>query len=113
MKRYQSQLDGKLRWLEMLNSDAELVAQSGVSLDIIRAKAAEILTQFAPQETNGNTLTKGKKSKKPKKSENVDSERNLSKHLFDTYENTEDHITRYAISYLLKNGCKIKDNLTF
>jgi hypothetical protein len=109
MKRYQSQLDGKLRWLEMLNSDAELVEQSGIPLDTLRTKSAEILAQFAPQETNEDTSKKGKKSKKRKKSENVDSERNLSKHLFDTYENTEDPITRYAISYLLKNGCKIND----
>ncbi|MBD2665609.1 hypothetical protein B6N60_03528 [Richelia sinica FACHB-800] len=109
MKRYQSQLDGKLRWLEMLNSDTELVAQSGVSLDTLRTKSAEILAQFAPQETNGNTPTKGKKSRKRKKSQNLDSEINLSKHLFDTYDHTEDHITRCAISYLLKNGCRINN----
>ncbi|MFM5980693.1 MAG: type V CRISPR-associated protein Cas12k [Sphaerospermopsis kisseleviana] len=59
MKRYQSQLDGKLRWLEMLNSDAELVEQSGVSLDTLRATSAEILAQFAPQETNEDKTTKG------------------------------------------------------
>ncbi|MFM6007814.1 MAG: hypothetical protein ACKPA7_28535, partial [Sphaerospermopsis kisseleviana] len=35
--------------------------------------------------------------------------KNLSKYLFDTYENTEDNITRCGISYLLKNGCKISD----
>ncbi len=33
----------------MLNSDAELVAASGVSLDILQTKSAEILAQFAPQ----------------------------------------------------------------
>ncbi len=109
MKRYQSQLDGKLRWLEMLNSDAELVELSGVSLDTLRAKSAGILAQFAPQETNRETPTKGKKSKKGKKSQNLDSEINLSEHLFDTYKNTEDHITRCAISHLLKNVCTIND----
>jgi UDP-N-acetylglucosamine 2-epimerase len=31
------------------NSDAELVAASGVSLDILQTKSAEILAQFAPQ----------------------------------------------------------------
>ncbi|WP_242034858.1 type V CRISPR-associated protein Cas12k [Dolichospermum sp. FACHB-1091] len=71
MKGYQSQLDGKLRWLEMLNSDAELVEYSGVSLDTLRNKSTEILAQFASQETNGNTPTKSKKSKKGKKSENI------------------------------------------
>ncbi len=103
MKRFQSQLDGKIRWLEMLNSDAELVEHSGVSLDILRVKSAEILAQFAPQDTNGDTPTKGKKS------QNSDSERNLSKNLFETYGNTEDNVTRCAIIYLLKNGCKISD----
>ncbi|MFN7660396.1 MAG: hypothetical protein ACK5P3_20100, partial [Dolichospermum sp.] len=46
MKGYQSQLDGKLRWLEMLNSDAELVEYSGVSVDTLRTKSPEILAQF-------------------------------------------------------------------
>jgi predicted transcriptional regulator len=67
------------------------------------------LAQFAPQETNGDTPTKGRKSKKGKKSQNLHSEINLSKYLFDTYNNTEDHITRCAISFLLKTGCKIND----
>ncbi|MTJ06698.1 type V CRISPR-associated protein Cas12k [Anabaena sp. UHCC 0204] len=109
MKDYQSQLDGKLRWLEILNSDAELVEYSGVSLDTLRAKSAEILAQFALQKTNGDTPSKGKKSKKRKKSQNIDNESNLSEYLFDTYGDTENNITRCAISYLLKNGCKIND----
>ncbi|MHC5675614.1 type V CRISPR-associated protein Cas12k [Nostoc sp.] len=46
MKRSQFQLEGKNRWLEMLNSDVELVESSGVSLDSLRTKAAEILVQF-------------------------------------------------------------------
>jgi hypothetical protein len=33
----------------MLNSDTELVEASGVSLDILQTKSAEILAQFAPQ----------------------------------------------------------------
>ncbi|MBO1064487.1 MULTISPECIES: type V CRISPR-associated protein Cas12k [Nostocales] len=106
MKRFQSQLDGKLRWLEMLNSDAELVEASGVSLDILQTKSAEILAQFAPKNP---TETQPAKSKKGKKSPNSDSDRNLSKNLFDAYSNTEDNLTRCAISYLLKNGCKISN----
>lgn len=109
MKCFQYQLDGKIRWLEMLNSDAELVEHSGVSLDILRVKSAEILAQFVPQDTNGDTPTKGKKSKKRKKSQNSDGKRNLSKNLFEIYGNTEDNVTRCAISYLLKNGGKISN----
>jgi transposase len=106
MKRFQSQLDGKLRWLEMLNSDTELVEASGVSLDILQTKSAEILAQFAPQNPAETQPAKGKKGKK---SPNSDSDRNLSKNLFDGYSNTEDNLTRCAISYLLKNGCKISN----
>ncbi|MEH1916876.1 type V CRISPR-associated protein Cas12k [Nostoc sp.] len=109
MKRSQFQLEGKNRWLEMLNSDVELVESSGVSLDSLRTKAAEILVQFAPLNTAETESTNGKKAKKRKKSQNSDSDRNLSKNLFETYRNTEDNLTRCAISYLLKNGCKINE----
>jgi IS605 OrfB family transposase len=109
MKRSQYQLEGKIRWYEMLNSDVELVEASGVSLDSLHTKAAEILAQLAPVETAETQPVQGKKVKKGKKSLYSDSERNLSKNLFEAYGNTEDNLTRCAISYLLKNGCKISD----
>lgn len=109
MKRSQYQLEGKIRWLEMLNSDVELVESSGVSLDSLRTKAAEILVQFATLNTAETQSTNGKKAKKRKKAQNSDSDRSLSKNLFETYRNTEDNLTRCAISYLLKNGCKITE----
>ncbi|MCW5313544.1 hypothetical protein GTQ43_06875 [Nostoc sp. KVJ3] len=108
MKRSQFQLEGKNRWLEMLNSDVELVESSGVSLDSLRTKAAEILVQFAPLNTAETESTNGKKAKKRKKSQNSDS-KSLSKNLFESYSKTEDNLTRCAISYLLKNGCKINE----
>ena len=109
MKRSQYQLDGKIRWLEMLNSDVELVKASGVSLDSLRIKAAEILAQLTPLDTVETQPTNGKKAKKRKKSQSSDSDRSLLKNLFETYRNTEDNLTRCAISYLLKNGCKINE----
>ncbi|MBN3892709.1 MAG: hypothetical protein HWQ43_27455 [Nostoc sp. JL31] len=108
MKRSQFQLEGKIRWLEMLNSDVELVESSGVSLDSLRTKAAEILAQFAFLNTAETQSTNGKKAKKRKKSQNSDS-KSLSKNLFESYPKTEDNLTRCAISYLLKNGCKINE----
>ena len=108
MKRSQFQLEGKIHWLEMLNSDVELVESSGVSLDSLRTKAAEILTQLAPLNTAETQSKNGKKAKKRKKSQNSDSN-SLSKNLFESYPKTEDNLTRCAISYLLKNGCKINE----
>ncbi|MEH2079225.1 MAG: type V CRISPR-associated protein Cas12k [Nostoc sp.] len=108
MKRSQFQLEGKIRWLEMLKSDVELVENSGVSLDSLRTIAAEVLAEFAPLNTAKTQSTNGKKAKKRKKSQNSDSN-NLSKNLFESYRKTEDNLTQCATSYLLKNGCKIND----
>ncbi|MEH2335261.1 type V CRISPR-associated protein Cas12k [Nostoc sp.] len=108
MKRSQYQLEGKIRWLEMLNSDIELVEASGVSLDSLRIKAAEILAQLTPVNTTETQSTNGKKAKKRKKSQNSVSD-TLSKNLFEAYGNAEDNLTHCAISYLLKNGCKINE----
>ncbi|MGI8503058.1 MAG: type V CRISPR-associated protein Cas12k [Hassallia sp.] len=104
----QYQLEGKIRWLEMLNSDIELVEASGVSLDSLRIKAAEILAQLTPVNTTETKSTNRKKAKKRKKSQNSVSD-TLSKNLFEAYGNAEDNLTRCAISYLLKNGCKINE----
>ncbi|PHJ61566.1 hypothetical protein VF14_09195 [Nostoc linckia z18] len=118
MKRSQSQLEGKMRWLEMLKSDAELVEASGVTLENLRTKAAEILAQLAPQsDTVEAKSPKGNKRKKTKKSKKSDGdcaertlrERSISQILFEAYRNTEETLTRCAIGYLLKNGCKISN----
>ena len=139
MKRSQFQLEGKNRWLGMLKSDAELVEASGVTLESLRAKAAEILAQSTPQpdtvepqsgkEKKRKRTKKSKKSdgessisdtfqsntvepqpgkeKKRKKTKKSDGESSISDTLFEVYRDTEDNLTRCAISYLLKNGCKI------
>lgn len=105
-KRLQFQLEGKTRWLEILKSDAELIEESKETLDSIRNKASEILAQLTPESTNIKKQKKGKKNKNPKKSKD---DKSLSNALFDAYKNTEDILTRCAISYLLKNGCKLSE----
>ena len=49
MKRSQYQLEGKTRWLSMLNSDVELLEITGVTLEVLRNQSAEILVQLTPQ----------------------------------------------------------------
>ncbi len=108
IKGLQYKLEGKIRWLEMLKSDEELVEVSGIHLEVLRCKATEILAQFSPQLDINNSQNKGKnKSKNSKKSKSSDVSKSLSQQLFDTYRNTEDIVTRCAISYLLKNGSKL------
>ncbi len=119
MKRLQSQLDSKIYWLEMLRSDAELVETCGASLDGIRTKATKILAQIAPVDIIDTQQPKTSKVKKSKKSalSQTDgvkhalqtSDRHVFNTLFEIYRNTEDILTRCAISYLLKNSCKVTD----
>ncbi|HEY9300162.1 MAG TPA: type V CRISPR-associated protein Cas12k [Phormidium sp.] len=106
-KRLQQQLEGKTRWLSMLKSDTELVEASSYSLDAIRTKAVEILAQFAPS-PDDSSPPKGKKGKKAKKL-SADPKTSLSNTLFQTYRETEDILTRCAISHLLKNRCQVSD----
>ena len=78
------QLQGQERWLSMLTSDAELIAESDCSLEQIKALARNILNNF-----------------------DRNSDRSISSQFFDLYDDTEDIEQRCAIAYLIKNGCKI------
>jgi len=104
-QRLQRKLEGQTRWRELLKSDEELVTQSNCALEVIRTKAALVLTPLASQnESIQPTKTKSKKRKKPQAS---NSNRSVSKTLYEAYDNTEDILTKSAICYLLKNGCKL------
>lgn len=106
-QRLQRKLEGQTRSLAMLKSDEELVQMSNCALEIIRAKAALVLTPLTSQnESTPPTKAKSKKRKKPQAS---NSNRSVSKALFEIYDNTEDILTKTAICYLLKNGCKVPE----
>ena len=81
------QLKGQERWLTMLKSDAELIAESDCLLEQIQAVAQEILNNI-----------------------NQNSDQSISSQLFDLYDNTEDVLNKCEIAYLLKNGCRIPLN---
>lgn len=90
-QRRQRKLEGQEYWLSMLKSDTELLKEAECSLDVLRKKAKEILSNIEA------IVKKSKEEKKPKK----------SKLLFNLYDKSEDILTRSAICYLLKNGSKL------
>ncbi|MGB3207609.1 MAG: type V CRISPR-associated protein Cas12k [Crinalium sp.] len=100
-QRLERRLKGQKRWLEMLKSDAELVEQSSCSLEDIRIQAIAILTSHKPQNQTPQPALQRKKRQKSKK------DKSLLDNLYDTYDQTQDILTRSVICYLLKNGCKI------
>ena len=107
-KRRQRQIEGKERWLNMLKSDLELEQESDSSLEMIRAKANEILAEFTANhrdKTNQNSKArKGKKTKKSKVNQSVSIKPTV---LFEDYDKSEDTLTRCSIVYLLKNNCQV------
>ncbi|MDZ8189690.1 MAG: type V CRISPR-associated protein Cas12k [Nostoc sp. ChiSLP02] len=109
-KRRQRQIEGKERWLKMLKSDMELQQESQCSLDVIRAKATEILTSFVAKFTpNKNKQSKTKKGKNTKNNKKQSSNTTLFKGLFDIYDKTEECLSRCALAYLLKNNCQVSE----
>lgn len=105
-QRLQQRLVGQTRWLGILKSDEELVAESDRTLEEIRAKAIGLLASLTPENPSPEPKP-AKKTKKAKTSTN----KPLLGILFDNYEKTEDILTHAAICYLLKNGCKIPTKL--
>ncbi|WP_066425713.1 type V CRISPR-associated protein Cas12k [Anabaena sp. 4-3] len=101
-KRRKRQIEGKERWLTILKSDLELEQESQCSLNIIRTKATEIITEFTPQSDQNNSQKKRKKTTKSTKP-------SLFQILLNNYEETQDILTRCALAYLLKNNCQISE----
>ncbi|BAZ48772.1 hypothetical protein NIES4103_13810 [Nostoc sp. NIES-4103] len=104
-KRRKHQIEGKERWLTILKSDQQLEQESQCSLNVIRTKAIEILSQFTPQSDQNKNQRKSKKTKKSAKLHKS----SLFQILLNTYEQTQDPLTRCAVAYLLKNNCQISE----
>ncbi|MDM9383361.1 type V CRISPR-associated protein Cas12k [Chlorogloeopsis sp. ULAP01] len=104
-KRRKRKIEGKERWLKILKSDEELEQESQLSLDVIRTKATELLIKFTPQSKHNNNQTKSKRTKKSAKLQKS----SLFQILLNTYEQTQNPLTRCAIAYLLKNNCQISE----
>ncbi|MEH2117251.1 type V CRISPR-associated protein Cas12k [Nostoc sp.] len=107
-QRRQRQIKGKERWLKMLKSDIKLQQESQCNLDVIRAKATEILDSFLTKfAQDKNKQSKTKKAKKTKKNKKISSNTTLFGGLFDTYDEMEDCLSKCALAYLLKNNCQV------
>ncbi|MBW4692632.1 MAG: type V CRISPR-associated protein Cas12k [Lyngbya sp. HA4199-MV5] len=87
--------------LEVLKTDAELVAISGCSLDAICSKAREILSQ-------ANTQVAGESKKKSKKAING----GIYKVLYEKHRIADDPLKKCAAAYLIKNRFEIKGDET-
>lgn len=98
-------LNGKQRWLDVVKSDAELLELSGSTFEAIRQRAQELLIQL-DTEIETQSVPNKKRSKKRGQT-NSSKGSSLIPRLFTAYDTTNDILSKCAISYLIKNGCKI------
>ncbi|MEM1368246.1 MAG: type V CRISPR-associated protein Cas12k [Cyanobacteria bacterium P01_H01_bin.15] len=106
-KKRRLRLDGKQRWLDIVKSDKELMELSSTTLEVIQAKATEILSHPNCDQRSSFMKRRGK-SEKESGTRKIGS-LNLMSRLFKSYDVIEDPLNRCAIVYLLKNGGTIPD----
>lgn len=102
-------LDGKQRWLNVVKSDVELLELSGSSLEAIRHQAQALLSQFETAPETQATPNAKKRKTDPQQA-NAPAKGSLMARLFAAYDTVDDGLSRCAIAYLIKNGCKVPAN---
>ena len=103
----QASLDGKKRWVETVESDAQLAEMGNFSPEVIYTKAREILEQVSTVLLSPTTPAKQpKRAKKSKKNKENSSVINT---LFELFNTTEDLLSRRAIIHLLRHGWQVNE----
>jgi hypothetical protein len=108
-QKRQRSLDGKRRWLNIVKSDAELVALCKCDITQIRAQADAILVDAATQLNSSETQPTQDKNQKRKSASTENT--SLMSFLFKAYEEAEDLLAQCAVAYLIKNGCKVTEQV--
>ena len=118
-------LEGKIHWLQILQSDEDLAKAGACDLEALRVEASRILLQISPKsdrvmpEETGK-VTSDHRSKKRRKSsgdlvpqqkhqkqKSAEKEQSQISLLFDLHRDTEDQLLKASVAYLLKYGGKL------
>ena len=103
----QAALDGKKRWLQIVESDTQLAAACAFTPEVICAKAREILEQISAASLSSHPIAV--KPKKSRKSQKAAVSASTISSLFELFHTTDDILSRRAIIHLLKHGCQVKE----
>jgi IS605 OrfB family transposase len=110
-RRLYSQLAGQTHWLNILQSDDELITACNQDLGGIRAEAAALLVKAEGAAHPSPSAKKSKKSPHPQKKaqqqKSAQPSKSLYPWLFEAYKTAETDLSKCAIAYLLKNNCQI------
>ncbi|PSB22940.1 hypothetical protein C7B76_02030 [filamentous cyanobacterium CCP2] len=106
-QKHSYKLQGKKKWLAVLDNDLEVAKHTDFSPQMIQTQASEILSQASAQHEKSQQKRKKKSSKKS--GETSKSHLAIMTILFDRHEQSQDLLERRAIAHLLKNGCQVND----
>ncbi|MGB3311373.1 MAG: type V CRISPR-associated protein Cas12k [Nodosilinea sp.] len=110
-RRLYSQLAGQTHWLNILQSDDELIAVCNQDLGVIRAEAAALLVKAEAEAAVSPSAKRSKKAhplpKESQKQKPAQPSKTLYPWLFEAYKTAETDLSKCAIAYLLKNNCQI------
>uniref|UniRef100_B8HMX2 Uncharacterized protein n=1 Tax=Cyanothece sp. (strain PCC 7425 / ATCC 29141) TaxID=395961 RepID=B8HMX2_CYAP4 len=105
-RRYR--LEGKQRWLHVVESDSELLHRSGSSIETLKYRAQDILVQLNVEQQTQKTSVTDISTITPEETPSSKNE-SLFPSLFRAYDSEDDILSRCAIAYLIKNGGKIPE----
>jgi len=109
-KRLKQKIAGQTRWLAILQSDEELTTAMQSDLSTLQAKASELLAQISlPAAAANEPQPRNARSRKQATQNDKQQGDTIASVLFKLYEQTGEVLTRCAIVYLLKNGCRVPE----
>ncbi|MBW4695829.1 MAG: type V CRISPR-associated protein Cas12k [Lyngbya sp. HA4199-MV5] len=100
-------LQGKRRWLEVMETDLEFAKITNITSALIRVRATEILTEIDVQRSSSNHQQE--QQGEPQTQENTASQsfKSLMSCLFQRWSTAETLLDRRAIAHLLRNDCQV------
>ncbi|HEY9631209.1 MAG TPA: type V CRISPR-associated protein Cas12k [Coleofasciculaceae cyanobacterium] len=111
-QRLSRKINGKKRWLKLVEEDIELATVTDFDPEVIQNRAKEILLELSQPENSEPQLSESLEEA-PDESQQEDGSRDGQQSpfslLFDLYEIAEDCLSRRAIVHLLKNGGEVNE----
>ncbi len=100
-------LKGKRRWLEVMETDLELAKNTDIAPELIRVRAAEILTEIEAQRNSSSSQQKSQSEPQEQSNSASLASNSLMSFLFKKWDIAESSLERHAIAHLLRNGCQV------
>lgn len=100
-------LEGKRRWLKVMETDLELAQNTNIISATIWARARAILTEIETQQNLSDTQQESQDQGQKQTVKPFQASTSLMSLLFQRWSSTEDSLDHRAIAHLLRNNCQV------